>query len=276
MTTNFFGIIGKPLSHSLSPILHNFWFKKYKIPAKYSLIEIEHNEIEGIINKIRNKELKGINVTTPYKQAIIPFLDQIIDDAKETLSVNTISLNKEGKVVGNNTDVYGLEQGFLNKLKKQDLKKNKVLILGAGGVTASVIYALSKKGINQIFIGNRTSRKAEDIKKKFTFIEVIEWKNIERVAENMDIIINTTSLGLKNGNNFEQAFKSVKPNLIYYDVIYNPEETMMIKNFKKKLIKTYNGLEMFIYQGQKSFSLWNKTLPELDENLKNIIASKLK
>jgi shikimate dehydrogenase len=276
MTTNFFGIIGKPLSHSLSPILHNFWFKKYKIPAKYSLIEIEHNEIEGIINKIRNKELKGINVTTPYKQAIIPFLDQIIDDAKETLSVNTISLNKEGKVVGNNTDVYGLEQGFLNKLKKQDLKKNKVLILGAGGVTASVIYALSKNGINQIFIGNRTSRKAEDIKKKFTFIEVIEWKNIERVAENMDIIINTTSLGLKNGNNFEQAFKSVKPNLIYYDVIYNPEETMMIKNFKKKLIKTYNGLEMFIYQGQKSFSLWNKTLPELDENLKNIIASKLK
>ena len=276
MTTNFFGIIGKPLSHSLSPILHNFWFKKYKIPAKYSLIEIEHNEIEGIINKIRNKELKGINVTTPYKQAIIPFLDQIIDDAKETLSVNTISLNKEGKVVGNNTDVYGLEQGFLNKLKKQDLKKNKVLILGAGGVTASVIYALSKKGINQIFIGNRTSRKAEDIKKKFTFIEVIEWKNIERVAENMDIIINTTSLGLKNGNNFEQAFKSVKPNLIYYDVIYNPEETMMIKNFKKKLIKTYNGLEMFIYQGQKSFSLWNKTLPELDENLKNTITSKLK
>ena len=276
MTTNFFGIIGKPLSHSLSPILHNFWFKKYKIPAKYSLIEIEHNEIEGIINKIRSKELQGINVTTPYKQAVIPFLDQIIDDAKETLSVNTISLNKEGKVVGNNTDVYGLEQGFLNKLKKQNLEKNKVLILGAGGVTASVIYALSKKGINQIFIGNRTSRKAEDIKKKFSFIEVIEWKNIERVAEKMDIIINTTSLGLENGNNFEQDFKNVKPNLIYYDIIYNPEETMMIKNFKKKLIKTYNGLEMFIYQGQKSFSLWNKTLPELDENLKNTITSKLK
>ena len=276
MTTNFFGIIGKPLSHSLSPILHNFWFKKYKIHAKYSLIEIEHNEIEGIINKIRSKELQGINVTTPYKQAVIPFLDQIIDDAKETLSVNTISLNKEGKVVGNNTDVYGLEQGFLNKLKKQNLEKNKVLVLGAGGVTASVIYALSKKGINQIFIGNRTSRKAEDIKKKFSFIEVIEWKNIERVAEKMDIIINTTSLGLKNGNNFEQDFKNVKPNLIYYDIIYNPEETMMIKNFKKKLIKTYNGLEMFIYQGQKSFSLWNKTLPELDENLKNTITSKLK
>jgi len=276
MTTNFFGIIGKPLSHSLSPILHNFWFKKYKIHAKYSLIEIEHNEIEGIINKIRSKELQGINVTTPYKQAVIPFLDQIIDDAKETLSVNTISLNKEGKVVGNNTDVYGLEQGFLNKLKKQNLEKNKVLVLGAGGVTASVIYALSKKGINQIFIGNRTSRKAEDIKKKFSFIEVIEWKNIERVAEKMDIIINTTSLGLENGNNFEQDFKNVKPNLIYYDIIYNPEETMMIKNFKKKLIKTYNGLEMFIYQGQKSFSLWNKTLPELDENLKNTITSKLK
>ena len=149
MITNFFGIIGKPLSHSLSPDLHKFWFKKYKITADYSHIEIEHNEIKGIIKKIRNGELQGINVTIPYKEAVIPFLDQIVGDAKETLSVNTVSLNREGKVVGNNTDVYGIEQGFIHKLKKRNLEKNKVLILGAGGVAPSVIYALSEKGMLQ-------------------------------------------------------------------------------------------------------------------------------
>ena len=160
-----FGIIGKPLSHSLSPTLHNFWFKKYKIYASYSLIEIELNEIEGVIEKIRNKELQGINVTIPYKQAVIPYLDAIIDDAKETLSVNTIALNEKEKVVGSNTDVYGLEQGFLNKINNQNLKQNKILVLGAGGVTSSIIYALKKKGIKEILISNRTLRKAEDIKK---------------------------------------------------------------------------------------------------------------
>jgi|TARA_B110000914_G_C15472746_1_gene451490 shikimate dehydrogenase len=271
-----FGIIGKPLSHSLSPILHSFWYKKYKITANYSLIEVEIKEIKGIIEKIRRGELQGINVTVPYKQAVIPFLDTIVDEAKETLSVNTIALSEEGKLVGSNTDVYGFEQGFINKLRTQNLKYNKIFILGAGGVTPSIIYALKKKGFENIFIGNRTLKKAEDIKKKFPFIEIIEWENIEIEAENMDIMINSTSLGLKGGDDFKQEFKNIKQNLIYYDVVYNPEETMMLSKLKKRNIQTFNGLEMFIYQGQKSFSLWNKVNPELNEDLRQTIMSELK
>jgi len=276
MKEKFYGIIGKPLSHSLSPDLHNYWFKKYKIPANYSLIEIESNEIEKIIEKIRKKKLHGINITVPYKQLVIPFLDLIVDDAKKTLSVNTISLNEEGKVVGNNTDVHGLEYGFLNKLNNQNPELNKVLILGAGGVAPSVVQALIKKGIKKIFISNRTYQKAENIKKKHPFIEIVEWENIELKAETMDIIVNSTSLGLKGGNDFKQKFQNTKPNLVYWDVVYNPEETKMIKNFKKRGIKTHNGLEMFIYQGQKSFFLWNKINPIVDDKLKQAIVKKLK
>ena len=271
-----FGIIGRPLSHSLSPTLHNYWFKKYRISANYSLIEIELNEIERIIEKIRNNALQGINVTVPYKQAVIHFLDLRVGDAKKTLSVNTISLNKEGKVVGNNTDIYGFEQGFLNKLRNQNFEQNVVLVLGAGGVTASIIYALLNKKIEKIFVSNRTIEKAYEMRKKFPSIEILKWENIETKAKDFDIIINTTSLGLVEGNDFKQEFKTTKPNLVYYDIIYNPEETMMIKKFKKKNILTYNGLEMFIYQGQKSFSLWNKIDPEIDIELKKKIESKLK
>jgi len=271
-----FGIIGKPLSHSLSPTLHNFWFKKYKVYANYSLIEIELDEIEGIIKKIRNKDLQGINVTVPYKQAVIPFLDSLINDAKKTLSVNTISLNKDGKVVGDNTDVYGLERSFISKLDEQNITQKNFLILGAGGVTPSIIYALSKKGIKNISISNRTIKKAENIKNIFSFIKIIQWENIEAEAINADVVINATSLGLKNGNNFKQEFMTTKPNLIYYDIIYNPEETMMIKKFKERKVQTYNGLDMFIYQGQKSFSIWNKIIPDLDEEMKQNIIAKLK
>ena len=276
MKEKTFGIIGKPLSHSLSPILHNFWFKKYKVCANYSLIEIELSEIAEVIKKIRNNDLQGINVTVPYKQAVIPFLDLLINDAKETLSVNTISLNEDGKVVGDNTDVYGLERGFINKLDEQNLSKKNFLILGAGGVTPSIIYALSKKGIKNISISNRTIKKAENIKNIFSFIKIIQWENIEAEAINADVVINATSLGLKNGNNFKQEFKTTKSNLIYYDIIYNPEETMMIKKLKEKKIQTYNGLDMFIYQGQKSFSIWNKIIPDLDEEMKQNIIAKLK
>lgn len=271
-----FGIIGKPLSHSLSPFLHNSWYKKYKISANYSLIEIEINEIEKVIKKIKNKELQGINVTIPYKQAVMPFLDLLKDDARETLSVNTVNLNSEGKIVGSNTDVFGFEQGFINKLNIQNLEQSRVLILGAGGVTSSVIFALAKKNIKQIAISNRTIKKAEDIKKKFPFVDIVKWSSVEESAVNVDIIINATSLGLKNGENFEQEFNVIKSNLIYYDVIYNPTETMMIKKLKKKNIETYNGLEMFIYQAQKSFFLWHKINPELDNETKQNILSKLK
>lgn len=271
-----YGIIGKPLSHSLSPVLHNYWFKKNNLKFNYSLIEIEKHQIKEIINKIRTKELYGINVTVPYKQEVIPHLDLIINDSKETSSVNTIYLNNENKVVGENTDVYGFEQSFINKLDSANIMEKSFLILGSGGVTPSLIYALNKKKIKKIFISNRTIQKAKDIKNKFSFVEIIPWERINKKSEEVDVIINATSLGMKNGSEFERLIDKFKPDLVYYDVIYNPLETNMLKNFKDKKIITFNGLEMFLFQGQKSFSLWNKIVPKVDEDLKKIIISSLK
>ena len=271
-----YGIIGNPLSHSLSPLLHNFWFTKYNIKAKYTLIEIRADQIGEIVNKIKRKELQGINVTTPYKQAIIPFLDLVVNEAKEISSVNTIYLNDENKIIGENTDIYGFDCSFVKKLKDEDLFKKKVLILGAGGVAPTIIHALLKTKTEKLFLSNRTTKKAEDVKKKYPFIEIIPWENIENKSKDMDVIINATTLGTKNGNDFDQRIKKFNANLIYYDVVYNPLETTMLKNFKEKKAKTFNGLEMFLYQGQKSFYLWNNIKPVVDEELKKMIISNLK
>ena len=276
MTEKKFGIIGSPLSHSLSPLLHNFWFKKYDIKANYTLIEIEKHEIEGVINRVKKKELHGINVTTPYKKSVIPFLDLIINDAKETNSVNTIYLNNENKIVGENTDVYGFDYSFIKKLENRELLKKNILILGAGGVTPSVIHAFVKKEIKKIFINNRTKEKARDIKKKFPFVEIILWENVYNESKNMDIIINATSLGTKGGNEFNKVIKEFKKEVVYYDVVYNPLETTMLKNFKEKKVLTSNGLEMFLYQGQKSFYLWNNIRPDVDKELRRTIIQQLK
>ena len=273
MKKKSFAIIGNPISHSLSPFLHKYWFDKYNIEASYTLLNIEERDIKNVIKRIRNKELDGINVTLPYKQKVIPFIDKLINDAKFTNSVNTIFLDETNTLIGENTDVFGLQAAYLKEITSVENKK--ALVIGAGGVSPSVIFSLQKSKIKNISIVNRTHEKSIFLKKKFNFLNILEWESLEKEICKFDIIINATSLGLKNGKDFEFNFHNVKDNLIYIDTIYNPLETKTLKFLKENRKKTFNGLDMFIYQGQKSFYLWNKINPEIDDDLLNLLVSKL-
>ena len=269
-----FGIIGNPIKHSLSPVLHNYWFKKYGIDADYSLINISDRELPDIVNKLKSKDLSGINITLPYKQKIVPHIDILVNDAQITSSVNTLYLDDQMRLVGENTDVFGLQAAYLKEL--DNAVKKRALVIGAGGVSPSVLLSLQKSGVKNISIINRTIEKCIFLKKKFKSIDILEWKNIKKEIINFDIIVNATSLGLKNGQNFDFNFDPVKENLTYIDTIYNPLETETLKYLKEKGIKVYNGLEMFIYQGKKAFYLWNKIDPEIDNKLVEKLLAKLK
>ena len=274
MSKKSFGIIGNPVSHSLSPVLHNYWFNKYNIEATYSLFNIQEQEIETIVKKIKDKKLSGVNVTLPYKQKIIPLVDQLVNDAKSTNSVNTIFIDDDETLVGENTDVFGLQAAYLKEIP--DIENKKALVIGAGGVSPSIIFSLQKSKIQEVAIINRTHDKSIFLKKKFNSLKILEWNSLEQEISKFDIIINATSLGLKNGEDFQFNFDNVKDNLIYIDTIYNPMETKTLTFLKENKIKTFNGLDMFIYQGQKSFYLWNKINPEIDNQLIDLLISKLK
>jgi len=252
-----FAIIGDPVKHSLSPILHNYWFEKYNIDANYSIIETNEKELSDIIDKIKNKSLNGINVTLPYKQKIVNYIDTIVNDAELTGSVNTLFLDKDTLVVGENTDVFGLQAAYLKEMDNSFSKK--ALVIGAGGVSPSVILSLQKSGI-----------------KNFNYLNILPWKMLQSKISNYDIIINATSLGLKNGEDFDFDFSTCKNQATYIDTIYNPLKTKTYKFLEDKGIKVFNGLDMFIYQGQKSFYLWNKINPEIDDGLVNLLLSELK
>ena len=114
--TKKFGIIGNPIKHSLSPVLHNYWFKKYKIDADYSIIDIKESELEDIVKQIKNRKLNGVNVTLPYKQKIVPHLNLLVNDAEITSSVNTIYLDEKNSIIGENTDVFGLQAAYLKEV----------------------------------------------------------------------------------------------------------------------------------------------------------------
>tara|TARA_Y100000768_G_C23907819_1_gene648449 strand:- start:295 stop:1140 length:846 start_codon:yes stop_codon:yes gene_type:complete len=272
--TKKFGIIGSPIKHSLSPILHNYWFEKYKINANYSIIEAKESELSNVVKQIKDKSLNGLNVTLPYKNKIVPFVDVLVNDAEITSSVNTVFLDDKETIIGDNTDVFGLQAAYLKEVDNFSDKKS--LVIGAGGVAPSVILSLQKSGAKNISIINRTQEKCFFLKKKFKTLNILEWKNLKKEISNFDIIINATSLGLKGGEDFNFNFEATKKNLIYIDTIYNPLETKTLKYLKEKEIKVFNGLNMFIYQGKKSFYLWNKINPEIDQKLIDLLLEKLK
>jgi len=269
-----FGIIGNPIKHSLSPVLHNYWFDKYSLDANYSIIEASEKDLIQIISKMKKGLLSGINVTLPFKQKIINHVDKIINDAEQTGAVKTILLNANNSLIGENTDVFGLQAAYLKEIDNHFNKKS--LVIGAGGVSPSVILSLLKSGIKNISITNRTNEKCVFLKKKFNSITILPWDKLETEIKNFDIIINATSLGLKNGDDFNFNFSKTKNEVIYIDTIYNPLETKTYKYLKEEGKKVFNGLDMFIYQGQKSFYLWNKINPEIDNGLIELLNSKLK
>ena len=209
-----FLVIGNPIEHSLSPTLHNYWIKNNYIDAIYKKQKINENDLENLIFQIKKNEIDGINVTIPFKKTVIPFLDKLTLEAEKTQSVNTIYLSDD-QIIGHNTDI----EGFEISIKKSiiDLSNKEVLILGAGGVVPSIIYALNKMKVSKIKISNRTREKAENLKKLFENIEIIEWGEVP----NFDMIINATSLGLRKEDSINLDFSQMPKNKIFYDIIRN-------------------------------------------------------
>jgi shikimate dehydrogenase len=250
-------VIGNPIEHSLSPKLHNHWIKNNNINAIYEKQKLNKDDIESVILKVKEKKIQGINVTVPFKKIVIPFLDQLSSEAENTQSVNTIYLNNN-KVFGHNTDIIGFELSI--KYLGFNIKNKKVLVLGAGGVVPSIIFALNKMQASEITISNRTKENAEKLKDLFDYIKIVDWG----LVPEFDLIINATSLGLNENDEINLDFSKVGQNKLFYDVIYNPHETNFLKTGKKLGNKIENGKSMFIYQASAAFKLWHGVNPELN------------
>ena len=253
-------VIGNPIEHSLSPKLHNHWIKENKINATYDKKQLNESNIEEIIGEVKKGKINGINVTVPFKKSVIPFLDQLTPLAKEVQSVNTI-FKKDNKVVGDNTDIGGFEKSL--KYINYDIKNKNVFILGAGGVVPSIILALKRLGAAKIILSNRTKEKTDDLKKKYTDLEIIDWGE----TPNFNMIINATSLGLKNDDQIRLNYADIGTNKLFYDIIYNPSKTKFLSEAKQFGNQIENGKMMFIYQAQLAFKIWHNILPKIDNRL---------
>tara|TARA_B110001452_G_scaffold136693_1_gene113631 strand:+ start:1351 stop:2175 length:825 start_codon:yes stop_codon:yes gene_type:complete len=264
-------VIGNPIGHSLSPLIHNYWMKKHGlVDSIYEKKKVENKDLKNIVDQVRSGEIEGVNITVPYKKEIIPLLDDVRGDAKLTQSVNTLcKVNNE--VHGYNTDT----RGFKNSLKEDYNNKN-IFIIGAGGVTSSILEAFVGTA-NKIYITNRTKEKAKELKKlgdaslnllgrKKEIIEVIDWGKKPEIC---DIIINTTSVGLIIDENLNLDFEDYKNNkdTLFYDLIYNPKETNFLKEARLRGNMTMNGKMMFLWQAQIAFQMWTGFSTKVDSEV---------
>jgi len=268
-------VIGNPIGHSLSPLIHNHWIKKYRlVDSVYEKRKVEEKDLKNIIKEIRENEIVGVNVTVPFKKLIIPFLDKLDFSAEETQSVNTI-LKVNNKIIGYNTD----RTGFWNTIRKfyppsndpvmpLPLEGKHIFVLGAGGVTSSIISALKDEGANNIILSNRTKEKANELKKLFPELEVLDWGKRPPIC---NIVINTTSIGLIKDEEIKIDFsdydKNFHKNLLFYDLIYNPKETDFLKKARLRGNKTMNGKMMFLNQAKYAFNIWTNIMPEIDDEV---------
>ena len=272
---NKYLVIGNPIDHSLSPTIHNYWIKKNNIKAIYDKERLKSDDLKNLIIKIREKKISGVNVTVPFKKEIIPYIDKLTFGAEATQSVNTILLTDDSKIVGYNTDIGGFENAI--KYTKYDISGKKIFILGSGGVTPSIIFALYKMNVSSITLTNRTRTKAEYLqnfynsntvkKNERNGIKVVDWGEVPE----FDMIINATSVGLNSDDNLDLDLSKIGKNKFFYDVIYSPNETNFLKKGKDLGNKTENGKKMFIFQAAEAFKIWHDIQPEINEEVSTLL-----
>lgn len=274
--TKLTGLIGYPVSHSLSPKIHEHWIAEHKLDAEYKLFTTPPARVRQVIDRMRKKNAAGVNVTVPHKLAVMEYLDRIDDVAQRIGAVNTI-INHEGIFIGSNTDAYG----FITNLKQGlgDLTPylNHVVILGAGGATRAALVALIDAGAKKITIANRTEDKAQALAQEFAAqnaaakIEATTWENREKIAEDASLLVNTTSLGMLQHEPLHFNINALPKTAAVHDIVYAPLETQLLKDARAHGNATVDGLGMLLFQAQQAFKLWHGILPEVTNELRTKI-----
>ncbi len=248
-----YGIIGNPVSHSLSPIMHNVAFKELGIKAVYGAFLVKEENLKKAVEGIRALNIKGLSITIPHKESIMKFLDEIDRVALKIGAVNTI-VNENGYLKGYNTDWIGVLKAFTKN--EVEIKDKKVVIIGAGGASKAVVYAIKAGGAKEIEVYNRTFEKAKALEKNFGIIAK-PWEELKNASG--DIIIQTTSVGLKSWKSpvEEEVLSRFK---IAMDIVYIPLKTKFL-SLAEKYAKVIDGLQMLLYQGVEQFRLWTGIEP---------------
>ncbi|MGL4686314.1 MAG: shikimate dehydrogenase [Commensalibacter sp.] len=267
------GVIGWPVAHSRSPLIHNFWLERYKIDGVYIPLPVKGENFEILIRGMMAAGFRGCNVTIPHKERAFQICDVLDPNAQHIRSVNTLMFRDDGSIYGTSTD----GDGFIASLEAQNvnLEKGSALILGAGGAARSVVVALVQRNVS-VFIANRTYERAVELAKAYDLAQAIKWHEWPKHLENITLLVNATSLGMEGANSCDFDLTHASKDMVVSDIVYVPRETPLLKAARQRGLKTVEGLGMLLHQARFGFSQWFGVDPVVDQEITELLANSLK
>jgi shikimate dehydrogenase len=265
------GVMGWPIGHSLSPRLHGFWLQRYGIAGTYDAFAVPPEELASALRSLCARGIKGVNLTIPHKVAACSIVDEVDPFAKRIGAINLVTTQEDGSLLGRNTDAYGFEQNLVWGGFK--LRGGIATVLGAGGACRAVLVALENMGFREIRLSNRTIEKAEKLASEWAtsacIISVVPWSDAARSLENVDLLVNTTSLGMAGQPPLEISLELLPPNAFVTDIVYAPLETELLRRAKTRGNATIDGLGMLLHQARPAFQAFFGVDPDVTQELRN-------
>jgi shikimate dehydrogenase len=252
------GLIGYPLQYSLSPKLHSYWLDQYAIQGEYKTHSIDPNNLRDDIFRLRDQGIVGLNVTLPHKESVIKLCDTITKEAEIIGAVNRLHFHQNGIIEGHNHDAYGFITHAFQTYSDLDLSK--VLIIGAGGASRAIIYALKNAGAKHIWIVNRNVERAEILAEEFE-INLLEWHEIETHLNDVSLLVNASAAGMKDKEPLGISIQNLPDHAVVYDIVYQPLMTELLLESRAKKLRIITGLGMLIYQAVPAFQAFFGVTP---------------
>jgi shikimate dehydrogenase len=271
-----YGVIGDPIAHSMSPLMHTTAFNHLGLMARYMAFHVTSERLPSAVEGMRGLGISGLNVTIPHKVSIMNLLDEIDPLALQIGAVNTV-VNENGKLVGYNTDGIGYVNGLKELLQEKNIGTQSILIIGAGGAARAIYFSLLAEGVQRVDIANRTVPNAQKLieSQSSTSSRALSLTVAEDELDTYDIVINTTSIGMHpRMNDVPIHLRNLRNGTVVSDIIYNPLETKWLTDAKGLGAITQNGVDMFVFQGALSFEKWTGIYPDI-EIMRNVVITKL-
>lgn len=265
------GVIGWPVAHSRSPLIHGYWLKRYGIDGSYDRHAVEPGAAAAFVRSLRERGLAGCNVTLPHKEAVYAAADETLPAARAAGAANTLWFEND-RLMADNTDAAGYLNSLLAAVPGLDLASKTVAVLGAGGAARGIIFALHGAGVGTVHVFNRTRTRADAVATYFgSKVNAHDWN--ERVAgsRGADLIVNTTALGLAGGEPLDMDVSQLKASCIVSDIVYVPLETPLLAAAKARGLRTVDGLDMLLHQAVPGFEMWFGVRPEVTPELRALL-----
>ncbi len=266
------GVIGNPISHSLSPKLHGHWLERYGLAGDYTALQVAEDALEQTLRSLPAQGFVGVNVTLPHKVEVLKYADQVSDRATLIGAANTLTFREDGRIFADNTDGYGFMANLRQGAPDWDPEAGPAAIFGAGGAARAIIVALADAGVPDIILSNRTRPKAEALRADFgPRIRVVDWVQAGSMLEDASTVINTTSLGMKGAQPFKVPLDALRPDAVVTDIVYNPLRTPFLDAAARMGCVTVDGLGMLLHQGVPGFERWFGHRPEVDDETRRAV-----